>query len=111
MIVVDPLMGCVRNRNWPYDESCHLMCDPGEVDQLHAFAAGIGLKRSWFQNSANGTPHYDLTPGKRRQAVVAGAAEVDREGCVAIIRAWREHKRPGSQQRLLEFLSSPRSPK
>jgi hypothetical protein len=89
MIYVDTLMPCIRNRNWRYDQSCHLMCDPGGLHELHKFADKIGLKRSWFQDKAGSTPHYDLSPGVRRYAVTCGAIEIDRDKCVEIIRAWR----------------------
>lgn len=35
----------------------------------------LGLKRAWFQNRTD-LPHYDLTEGKRHQAVRMGAIEV-----------------------------------
>lgn len=54
--------------------SCHLTTD-GPLEELHAFALRIGLKRSWFQEH-HIAPHYDLTPGKRRAAILEGAVEV-----------------------------------
>jgi hypothetical protein len=53
---------------------CHLTADT--LDELHAFAGRLGLKRAWFQNHPR-HPHYDLTPGKRAQAVRMGAVEYD----------------------------------
>jgi hypothetical protein len=53
---------------------CHMATD-GSLDELHAFAAKIGLKRAWFQDHAR-VPHYDLRPGKRLLAVKAGAIQV-----------------------------------
>jgi hypothetical protein len=47
-----------------------------DVDELHAFAARLGLKRAWYQDS-NRLPHYDLTAGKRVLAVCMGAAEAN----------------------------------
>lgn len=52
--------------------SCHLTADT--VEELHAFAARIGLRRAWFQNGR--VPHYDLTPGRREDAELAGAVFV-----------------------------------
>lgn len=102
MIYVDPLLPCIRNARWRYDESCHLMCDPcDDLSSLHAFAASIGLKRCWFQNKPQSTPHYDLTAGMRAKAVAAGAIEIDRHKTVAIIRAWREHRQPNAVQTTL----------
>jgi hypothetical protein len=59
----------------PFDRgSCHLTTD-GPLDELHAFAARIGLRRRWFQNHPR-APHYDLTPGRRDEALRAGAVFV-----------------------------------
>lgn len=54
--------------------SCHLTTD-GELEELHAFAARLGLKRAWFQNHRV-MPHYDLTASKREQAIALGAVFV-----------------------------------
>ena len=51
----------------------HLQADM--LDELHAFAASIGLKRQWFQ-SRPGRPwndHYDCTRRRRDAAILAGA--------------------------------------
>lgn len=60
---------------------CHLFADTQE--ELHEFAESIGLRRSWFQPGKplkGGRPshlwHYDVTEGKRAEAVKAGAVEV-----------------------------------
>ena len=46
-----------------------------DLDELHRLAARIGLRRSWFQN--HGTfPHYDVSSGKRYQAIAAGAVPI-----------------------------------
>lgn len=42
------------------------------LDELHALADAIGLRRAWFQKRAR-VPHYDLTPSKRELALRAGA--------------------------------------
>lgn len=50
----------------------HLQAD--SVEELHAFAAQIGLRREWFQpGSRPEAAHYDVTDGKRRMAVALGA--------------------------------------
>jgi hypothetical protein len=53
---------------------CHLFADTEE--ELHAMAAAIGMRRSWFQNKP-GFPHYDLVMSRRKHAVSLGAVEVD----------------------------------
>ena len=54
--------------------SCHLTVD-GPIDELHAFAERLGLRRAWFQ-SASSAPHYDLTVSKRELALSLGAVFV-----------------------------------
>lgn len=91
MIYVDALLPCLPNGRWKWCESCHLFCDVGELAALHSFALKLGLKRSWFQPHA-GLPHYDLTAGKRFQALRIGAVEVTREIVVEKIGDWRTHR-------------------
>jgi hypothetical protein len=64
---------------------CHLFADTQE--ELHEFAEKLGLRRSYFQPGkprGDGTPsphwHYDVTAGKRQQALRLGAHAV----------SWRE---------------------
>ena len=55
---------------------CHLATD-GNLEELHAFAAQLGLDSSWFQPSHSGHfPHYDLHPSKRQLALQLGATPV-----------------------------------
>ncbi|HEY6761152.1 MAG TPA: DUF4031 domain-containing protein [Baekduia sp.] len=72
----------------------HLQADTTE--ELHAFAAALGLKRDWFQ-SRPGRPdrdHYDLHRAGRDAAILAGAIpETAREG-VLRRRAHRPHRDP-----------------
>jgi hypothetical protein len=56
------------DRQW-----CHLMADTPE--ELHAFAAELGLKRSWFQDHQPYW-HYDVTAGVRARALALGAQPV-----------------------------------
>jgi hypothetical protein len=53
---------------------CHMVSDRS-VEELHAFALEIGLRRRWFQDGPR--PHYDLRPSKRRLALAKGAKEVN----------------------------------
>ena len=72
----------LRNWGWRLGPSCHLIADTNE--ELHAFAAEIGLKRQWFQAKASG-PHYDLTAW-RRAAVAAVEAAPD-EASKSLVRS------------------------
>lgn len=51
--------------------SAHLTVD-GALDELHAFAARLGLRRAWFQDHVL-APHYDLSPAKHALALRLGA--------------------------------------
>lgn len=76
-------------RGLPGRRWCHLVSDESD-EELHAFAARIGMRRSWAQlPPASSTPHYDLTPSRRARAVAAGAVEADRATFVAAIRRRR----------------------
>jgi hypothetical protein len=47
-----------------------------DLDELHAMAAKLGLKRSWFQGKTR-FAHYDLVASKRLLAINAGAVEIE----------------------------------
>lgn len=68
MIYVDQPIHTWRNKKW-----CHLIAD--DLDELHSFAAKLGLKREWFQNHTI-QPHYDITASKREQAIKLGAKSI-----------------------------------
>ena len=69
-VYVDQPMASLMGPNWRWPMACHLFAD--SVEELHAFAQGIGMKRSWFQNNPR-LPHYDLNENRRRVALEAGA--------------------------------------
>lgn len=52
---------------------CHMWAD--SLDESHAMAKAIGMRRSWFQNKPR-FPHYDLRESKRLEAVNLGAVEI-----------------------------------
>lgn len=45
-----------------------------DIDELHAMADKIGLKRSWFQDKT--FPHYDVQRTKRLLAISHGAVTI-----------------------------------
>jgi hypothetical protein len=73
----------LADRGWRLGPSCHLIADT--VEELHAFATRLGMKRAWFQPES--TPHYDLTEGRRILAMRLGAVELDR---LSLVRKLRE---------------------
>lgn len=78
MILVDGITnyGAELTRNLPSRSWCHMVSDTSE-EELHAFAARLGLKREWAQLRPKASAaHYDLTPRRRTLAVKLGAVEV-----------------------------------
>lgn len=59
----------------------HMVAD--SIEELHAMADRIGLRRCWFQPKSH--PHYDVSRQKRAMAVKYGAIEVDRKGLVEVL--------------------------
>lgn len=75
MVMVDQIIVWPTARP-PFDKgSCHLTSD-ANLEELHAFAAKIGLRRAWFQEHPK-MPHYDLTPSRRARALQEGAVFVE----------------------------------
>ncbi len=68
---------------------CHMFADT--LDELHAMADKIGLKRSWFQDKR--TPHYDLSKSKRALAVKHGAIEINLKDDLNFRRLCRQIKK------------------
>lgn len=57
------------------DKKGHLISN-ASFDELHEFAASIGLKREWYQNKR--IPHYDLTTQHMKaKAIKHGACLVN----------------------------------
>ena len=74
-VLVDPAIWPHRGRRF-----AHLVSDRSE-EELHAFAAGLGIERRWFQGD-----HYDVPASLREQAIAAGAEPVS---CVELVRRLR----------------------
>lgn len=70
MVYVDPAAWVWRGKRW-----CHLTAD--SMDELHAFAEQIGLKRQWFQAPPKTKyPHYDMIEWRRTVAIRQGAQQI-----------------------------------
>ncbi len=81
-VYVDDAVHLWRGRRW-----AHLMADT--LDELHAFAARLGIPRHAFQNKTSGA-HYDVPSDLRELALQLGATAIsrhrDREQVKAVIR-------------------------
>ncbi len=84
VILVDDALWLWRGRRW-----CHLVSDESH-DELHAFAARLGIPRHVFQGD-----HYDLPEDHRVRAVELGATEVGSRELVRRLRAAGLRRRPG----------------
>ena len=54
---------------WTVKHWCHMVSD-ASFEELHAFAASLGIPRERFQRD-----HYDLPPALRGRAIESGALE------------------------------------
>ena len=80
-----------RGRRW-----CHLLADGAE--ELHAFAARLGLRRASFQTTP-GRPwkdHYDLPEHVRERAVQLGAVELSFRDAARFVARRRAAAREGA---------------
>jgi Protein of unknown function (DUF4031) len=70
---------------WSGLKWCHLLAD--DLDELHRFAALLGIMRASFQCPPKAaTPHYDLTGYERAKAIALGAVVCNREQIIAVRR-------------------------
>jgi hypothetical protein len=76
VILVDPARWPWRDRRW-----AHLVSDVSH-EELHGFAARLGLPRRIFQGD-----HYDVPAEVREEAIRLGAAAVDSRELVVRLRA------------------------
>lgn len=65
MILVDDCHWWFRDKKW-----CHMVSDES-LDELHEFAATLGIPRRGFQGD-----HYDIPEDYRANAISAGATAV-----------------------------------
>jgi hypothetical protein len=74
--------------NWHGLKWCHLLAD--DIDELHGFAARLGISRASYQGPPKtAAPHYDLTGFERARALALGAKPCSRQEIVAVFRVLR----------------------
>ena len=61
----------------------HMTAD--SLDELHAFATSIGVKRCWYHRGTR-HPHYDVTDEQQERALAAGAESVDTRTLLTLAR-------------------------
>lgn len=73
----------VDDVRWPFGRMimCHMWADTEE--ELHDMAAKIGIRRQWFQEPPKASwKHYDISLGKKAEAIARGAVLTDKYGPV-----------------------------
>ena len=88
MIYIDRVQA--RGGSGKFRKSAHLFTDDENLEELHAFAEFIGLKRRWFQDEK--FSHYDLTEGMWIRAYKNGAAVVPEQFLAALLAAKRQER-------------------
>ena len=78
-VYVDDAVHLWRGRRW-----AHLLAD--DLDELHAFAARLGIPRRAFQDKRSGA-HYDIDAALRERALALGARAVSRHHDRELMRA------------------------
>lgn len=87
-VYVDEAIWAWQGRKW-----CHLLAD--SIDELHRFAAALGLHRTSYQGPPKtSAPHYDLTSYEQRRAIALGARLCDRAAIVTVARRVRLRRQP-----------------
>jgi hypothetical protein len=81
-ILVDEAIWRWRGRRW-----AHLVSDESH-EELHTFAALLGLHRAWFQGD-----HYDIPTEVREHALLLGAVAVESRELVIRLNAAGLRKR------------------
>src|SRR5690349_3034029 len=100
-VLVDPVRE-YPNAGLAISHWCHMAVD-GSFEELHAFAAALGIPRSRFQGD-----HYDLPPWVRARAVAQGALEVP---TIELLRRMAGPRGDRARRRLRErFLAARRDP-
>ncbi len=96
MILVDEARWWWRGRRW-----CHLVSDE-HLDELHEFAARVGIPRRGFQGD-----HYDVPEEHRHALLAAGAVPVESRELVRRLRAGGLRLSPAQRRAAAELPAGP----
>lgn len=83
----------VDNFNAPFGrmKMCHMIADTTE--ELLAMVDKIGVQRKWIQYPGTYNEHFDISLGKKKLAITAGAKEITAREYAAMV-----NKRPNAPQ-------------
>jgi hypothetical protein len=72
---------------------CHMIAD--SLEELHAMAEKIGMKREWFQDTR--WPHYDVSLSRKKLAIQYGAKEINRRELMDWMKRKMEERNEGQK--------------
>ena len=98
-VYVDDSRLAWRGKSW-----CHLVAD--SINELHAFAEQLGLKREWFQDRTM-YPHYDVTLKVKARALALGAYAGDKRTIITCAKRLKVELIASGHRDLLEVRSLP----
>ncbi len=70
-ILIDSFQNGARGPIRYWHRRCGHLVSDSSIEELHEFAASLGLRREWFQMKS--IPHYDLTGQVYELAIQRGA--------------------------------------
>ena len=70
-ILIDSFRNGARGPIRYWHRRCGHLVSDSSLEELHEFAANLGLRREWFQRKS--IPHYDLTGAVYNLALARGA--------------------------------------
>lgn len=73
-ILIDSFQNGARGPFRYWHQRCGHLVSDNSLEELHEFAAELGLRREWFQMKS--IPHYDLTGSVYELAIERGATLV-----------------------------------
>ena len=87
MVYVSPLITCLTNKNWRWNQVSHMVADTEE--ELIDFAIKIGFEAKWRWIQRKTIVHFDLTKSKQAKAIKNGAKLQTMKEHVIWIRKYR----------------------
>ncbi|MEO6727289.1 MAG: DUF4031 domain-containing protein [Blastocatellia bacterium] len=70
-ILIDSFQNGARGPFRYWHRRCGHLVSDNSIEELHEFAASLGLRQEWFQRKS--VPHYDLTGKHYELAIERGA--------------------------------------
>ncbi len=90
-VFVGPVVACAPDERFEWPERARLYADAEH--ELRDFADELGLRPVWFRKDGpDALPHYDVTAGMRKRAIMMGAKDVGSDEVARFESAWKAGK-------------------